>query len=74
VIGRHAAGVMICTTNAFLVIKKITFIKKLSSFAQVNQIVYVLTEINTKPDLKQVSGEYQGHIIGVEMKFASTGQ
>lgn len=73
-IGRHAAGVMIATTNAFLVIKKIIFIKNQSSFAQVNQIVYVLTEINIKPDLKQVSGEYQGHIIGVEMKFASTGQ
>jgi hypothetical protein len=52
--------VMICTTNAFLVIKKITFIKKLSSFAQVNHIGYVLTEINMKPDLKQVSGEYRG--------------
>lgn len=59
-IGRHAAGVMIATTNAFLVIKKIIFIKNQSSFAQVNQIVYVLTEINIKPDLKQVSGEYQG--------------
>jgi len=60
VIGRHAAGVMIATTNAFLVIKKIIFIKNQSNFAQVNQIVYVLTEINIKPDLKQVSGEYQG--------------
>ena len=50
VIGRHAAGVTIAKTNAFLVVKKIIFIKKTSSFAQINWIMCGSTEINTKPD------------------------
>lgn len=73
-IGRHAAGVMNCTTNAFLVIKKIIFIKKTIEFCTSQPDLVCINQNQYETDIKQVSGEYQGHIIGVEMKFASTGQ